>query len=103
MLNSCWILELAFPQILNGVFICPNLILSAAHVDGLWPLEFAFVQILSGICICPNLVLITDYYNIHLPLEFTFAQILILSTDYGDISWPQFSVQTMVIAAGLNF
>ena len=90
MLNSRWILEFEFFQIMSGIFIFPNLILSMAYVDSCWPILFAFFQILSGICIFTNMVLSVEYDNSRWPLELASTQILILSMDYGDILWPRF-------------
>ena len=43
MLNSRWILEFSFDQIMSEICNGTNLIMSAAHVDGRRPLEFALV------------------------------------------------------------
>ena len=62
MFNVLWLLELAFVQIVSDICNCPNLMLSAAHVDGCWPLDFAlpnckwdFYSFKSGLS--------NDYYN----------------------------------------
>ena len=38
MLNSRWLLEFEFVKIISDICNGPNIILSAAHVDGRWPL-----------------------------------------------------------------
>ena len=86
MLDILWPLEFAFFQILSGIFIIPNLILSVDYVDIPCPL-IALVQILSGVYMFSNLILSAVYDNIRWPLEFSLFQILILSSDYGDSRW----------------
>ena len=49
MLNGRWNLEFAFVQIISGICISPDVILSVDYFDGRWPLKFFLVQILSGI------------------------------------------------------
>ena len=45
----------------SGIYIFPNLILSAVYVDSCCTPEFAFFHILSGIYIFPNMILSVDY------------------------------------------
>ena len=67
-----------------------------------WPLECAFVQILSGVCISTNLILSAGYDDSRWPLEFVFFLILILIADYGDSRWPQKFVLVQILKRFLS-